>query len=317
MPLPISRRLDFAEIPQIDVGPLLEGTPSADGIDELARACRDVGFFYVRNHGVAPALIARLHAATKRFFERDMAFKMRTPIDGRMTGYLPLNYASYEGEARAAKSRQEGFWVGYERPIDAGRQFDGPNQWPEGHDDLKEVMTEYMAAVERLTLALLHGFSLALGLDGAALGTYFAKPITRLKLNHYPPQINPETLAYIGVVSHTDSGAFTILWQDDGDGLEIQNKSGEWVGAPSIPNTFVVNIANVMQMWSNGQFSSTPHRVINRNNRDRYSIPVFVLPDHDAVIKPMVGAEAGAEEVEFRDYLREIWKKAFPIAGIK
>ena len=69
-----------------------------------------------------------------------------------------------------------------------------------------------------------------------------------------------------------------MLWQDDSGGLEIKNKYCEWVGAPPIDETFVINIGNVMQMWTNGKFSSTPHRMINRSNRDRYSIPLFVNP---------------------------------------
>ena len=93
-----------------------------------------------------------------------------------------------------------------------------------------------------------------------------------LKLNHYPPQENPTEVGNIGVVPHTDSGGFTILWQDDNVGLEIQSKSGEWVLAPPIAETFVINIGNTMKIWMDGEFSSTPHRVINRSGVNRYSI---------------------------------------------
>ncbi|MGI9386657.1 MAG: 2OG-Fe(II) oxygenase family protein, partial [Methyloligellaceae bacterium] len=143
------------------------------------------------------------------------------------------------------------------------------------------------------------------------------RPLTLWKLNHYPPQDSPESIKHIGVVPHSDSGAFTILWQDDGDGLEIENKSGEWIGAPSIPDTFVINIGNIMKIWSNGRFSSTPHRVINRGGRDRFSIPVFVYPGHDAVIAPL--DEDGRPAVHGEicgEYLRDTWRRTFPIAEI-
>ena len=316
MAIPLSRRLDFSEIPQIDVGPLLAGNVGEADIDALSRACMDVGFFYVRNHGVSGELIARLHREADRFFSMPVDDKMTLKIDQRMRGYLPLDYASYEGEARAARSRQEGFWVGFERPVNEARQFDGPNQWPNDQPALRDAMMAYLDALQDLATALQRGFSLALGLGPNGFADKFQDPMTLLKLNHYPPQDNPEDVSYIGVVPHTDAGAFTILWQDDGDGLEIQNKSGEWISAPSIPGTFVINIGNLMQIWSNGRFSSTPHRVINRGGRDRHSIPLFVYPSHAAMIEPMVGDATDFEPVMFADYIRDIWRRTFPIAGI-
>ena len=97
----------------------------------------------------------------------------------------------------------------------------------------------------------------------------FERQSSLLKINHYPPQDNPQTVSNIGVVPHADSGGFTILRQDDNDGLEIESKSGEWVEAPPVPATFIINLGNTMQMWTNGEFSSTPHRVINRSGTDR------------------------------------------------
>jgi len=317
MAIPVSRRLDFSEIPQIDAGPLLSDNPDAALISELAAACTDVGFFYVRNHGVPSEQITEIRHQAERFFEQPMADKMKLRIDQKMRGYLPLDYASYKGEDREAKSRQEGFWAGNDRPASDHYFLDGPNQWSPDHPELRDAMLAYQNSMENLTTALERGFARALGLAADGLAPYFARPMTMLKLNHYPPQDNPENVSYIGVVPHTDAGAFTILWQDDGDGLEIQNRSGEWIGAPSIPGTFVINIGNIMQIWSGGRFSSTPHRVINRGGRDRYSIPLFVYPGHEAMIEPLIGAERNDDEpVMFGNYIRNIWRRTFPIAGI-
>ncbi|MGI9406071.1 MAG: isopenicillin N synthase family dioxygenase [Hyphomicrobiaceae bacterium] len=316
MAIPLSRRLDFSEIPQIDAGPLLRGDADEGVIGDLASACTDVGFFYVRNHGVPQDLIAGLRHEASLFFGKPMEEKLKVHIDPRLRGYLPLDYSSYENEEREARSHQEGFWIGYDRPLNDRQPLEGPNVWPGGHPGLKDVMLRYQTAVEPLIGALESGFAQACGLPADGLSRFFERPMTRLKLNHYPPQDNPETVKHIGVVPHTDSGAFTILWQDDGDGLEIQNKSGEWIGAPSIPETFVINIGNIMQIWTNGKFSSTPHRVINRGGRDRHSIPVFVYPGHDAPIGPLDGAAATGKPVACGDYLRDIWKRTFPVAGI-
>ncbi|MEM7427611.1 MAG: 2OG-Fe(II) oxygenase family protein [Pseudomonadota bacterium] len=315
MAIPLTRRLAFSEIPQIDAAPLFEEDLPSATVGELARACEEVGFFYVANHGVPAKLIEDVRSAAGAFFERPMDEKMLIRLDQRMRGYLPLDYSSYEGEDRAAKSHQEGFWMSYERSLDETRPMHGPNLWPKGHPALRSSMEAYFAAAERLANALLRGFSAALGQAPDTLGQYFAAPQTMLKLNHYPPQDSPQSIKHIGVVPHTDSGAFTILWQDEGDGLEIQNKDGEWIGAPLIPGTFVINIGNVMQTWSKGRFSSTPHRVINRGGRDRYSIPMFVNPGHEAPVGPMAGDAIEADEV-FGDYIRDIWRRTFPVAEI-
>lgn len=317
MAIPLSRRLDFSEIPQIDIGPFLEAAPTQDDIAVIASACTDVGFFYVRNHGITQDLITELRSESQNFFEKPIDEKMRVPLNARMRGYLPLDYASYENEEREAKSHQEGYWIGYDRPVENEKPLEGPNIWPDGHSGLKDVMLRYQTAVEPLINALEGAFAQACGLSADGFAKQFHAPMTRLKVNHYPPQDNPKTIKHIGVVPHSDSGAFTILWQDDGDGLEIQNKSGEWIGAPSIPDTFVINIGNIMQIWTNGLFSSTPHRVINRGGRDRYSIPVFVYPGHDAIIAPIDVSNENTEQQKCGDYLRDIWRRTFPVAGIE
>jgi isopenicillin N synthase-like dioxygenase len=319
MAIPLSRRLDFSEIPVVDVAPLIDGNAAQAErtVAALARACSDIGFIYVRNHGVPRDIVARMAVQAKLFFARPMDRKMEIVLDQRMRGYLPLNYRSYEGEARAGTSHQEGFWIGHERPLSAADPLVGPNQWPEGLPELKPTMLEYRAAVEDLSRMLQRGFALALGLAPDFFKALFSAPNSRLKLNHYPPQDAPQADNDIGVVPHSDSGGFTILWQDDNGGLEVQSKSGEWVGAPPIDDTFVINLGNVMQIWTNGRFSSTPHRVINRFGRDRYSVPLFVNPDSGIGIEPLIGPPT-PDFLPFRygDYQRDEWRRIFPVAKI-
>jgi isopenicillin N synthase-like dioxygenase len=178
-------------------------------------------------------------------------------------------------------------------------------------------MDDYFLEVERLSLCLQKGFALALGLEGDFFQPFFDCPTSRLKINHYPVQEGEITEHNLGVVPHTNSGGYTILWQDNKGGLEIQSKSGEWVGAPPIENTFVINIGNIMQYWSNGAFSSTPHRVINRKGGDRFSIPLFVNPNYEVDIKPLVETDTPTfEPFNYGDYQLNLWRRTFPIANI-
>jgi len=117
-----------------------------------------------------------------------------------------------------------------------------------------------------------------------------------LKLNHYPPQTILDETEMIGVGGHCDGGTFTILWQDSLGGLEVRNKRGDWVGVAPIEGMFVINIANLLQRWTNGRFSSTEHRVINRYGTDRYSIAFFVYPSHSTIVEPAVDQLHGALE---------------------
>ena len=304
MPIPASRRLDFSEIPIIDAGRLSGGIADAETVAALDRACTDVGFFYVTNHGVESRLIAEVAAQAARFFARPMAEKLLITVNPRMRGYLPLNYVSLAGEPGGGVSQQEGFWIGHERPAVAENPLDGPNVWPVGVPGLAPAMLAYFSAVEALSEVLLRAFALALGFPRDYFDRLFSAPQSRMKLNHYPPQAAPQDESDIGVVGHSDSGGFTILWQDANGGLEVQSKNGDWVGAPPLADTFVINLGNVMQIWTNGRFSSTPHRVINRSGNDRYSVPLFVNPNYDV---PVAGEP-------FAGYQTGIWRKIFPVA---
>lgn len=313
MTIPLSRRLDFSEIPLID----LSGEDRSATVDAIRRACSEVGFFYISNHGVEPSLIDELVRQSRAFFALPTADKESILLDRRMRGYLPLKYRSYEGEAGAATSHQEGFWIGHDKPVDPERPIQGPNRWPRALPALKPAMLAYFESLEALSRRLLRLFSGALDLPPDYLGQFFENPNSRLKLNHYPPQRDTVTEQNLGVVAHSDSGCFTILWQDDESGLEVQNQDGDWVGAPPIDGSFVVNIGNILQYWSNGEFSSTPHRVINRGNRDRYSIPFFVNPDHGTEVRALLDrATPGFEAFDYVDYQLDFWRRSFPLAQI-
>ena len=317
MAIPVSRRLDFTEIPVIDLCELVTGNDDPVTIDALRAACRDVGFVYIKNHGVAEGLIDDVLAASREFFARPMDEKKAVQVDERMRGYLPLRYRSYEGEDNAAQSNQEGYWMGPDRPLNPQNRLDGPNVWPENGEALRNAMEAYHEAANALSGLLARAFSLALGQEADFLPNLL-NPVTQLlKVNHYPPQDNPTEVSDIGVVPHSDEGSFTILWQDENGGLEIESKSGEWVEAPPIPGTYVVNLGNMMQIWSNGEFSSTPHRVINRSGTDRYSIPLFSYARSDAPIKPILnGAVDDPDADSCEVYQLKAWRRIFPIANI-
>ena len=119
----------------------------------IYRACADVGFFYVRNHGISMAMVESVKSAAEGFFAEPMAEKMKVVLDQRIRGFYSHNRVSsvghlIKGEDRSGLNYKEGFWVGHERPLSGSAPLHGPNQWPEGHQDLNRSMLAYFDAAE-------------------------------------------------------------------------------------------------------------------------------------------------------------------------
>jgi isopenicillin N synthase-like dioxygenase len=164
-----------------------------------------------------------------------------------------------------------------------GNRVHARNQWPEGLPGWRETLIAYYDQMERLTNELLRAFALALDLDEAYFVGYYRKPLTQINLLHYPPKPIPPWVRQFGLRPHSDTTAFTILVQDNNGGLQVEH-NGDWIEVPPIAGTYVINIGDMMARWTNDRFASTPHRVINRSGKERYSVPYFAIPDFDAVV---------------------------------
>ncbi|WP_372005715.1 2-oxoglutarate and iron-dependent oxygenase domain-containing protein [Tistrella mobilis] len=289
-----ARSLAFTEIPVIDFGALVDpaSTPAecmAVG-DAVRDACTRVGFFYVRNHGVDPAVIAGTYGAARDFFALPMDEKMRIHIrkSKNHRGYVPLLEENTDPTAKG--DLHEAFDMALEVPADdadvlAGKTMYGPNVWPE-LDGFRPAMEGYYDAVYQLGRRIFRGFALALGLAEDHFEPLIRKPMAQLRVVHYPPQQGPIDERQIGIGAHSDYECFTILNQMEGvSALQVLNGAGEWIEAPPIPGTFIINVGDQMARWTNDVFASTIHRAINRSGRERYSIPFFFGPDYDTPIE--------------------------------
>jgi isopenicillin N synthase-like dioxygenase len=169
--------------------------------------------------------------------------------------------------------------------VRAGKPLHGPNQWPGDLPGFRAAILAYYAAMEDLAKLLLCGMALSLDLDEHWFADKTRKALAYLRLLHYPPQQGLIDEREIGCGAHSDYGCLTILAQDEVGGLQLRNSAGDWIEAPPIPGTFVINLGDQMARWTNERYQATPHRVINRSGRERYSIPFFFDPDYDAVIE--------------------------------
>lgn len=285
-----------AHLPIID---LSQGdTAAASAVDA---ACRAHGFFYVTGHGISASVIAAAFAASKRFFALDEAVKVRWHIDrsGIKRGFDPIGWQVLDPGQPA--DLKESFYTGVDRTPDdplvrAGTPNHGPNQWPDEAvaPGFRAAVQPFEAALRALAQRLMRLIALGLGLSGDHFERYMQDPMPVLRLLHYPPQPLTAEPGQIGCGAHTDWGGITLLAQDDAGGLQVQSLTGEWLGAEPIEGSFVVNLGDLMQRWTNDRYRSTLHRVINRAGvgtaaRDRYSIAYFFDIDYHAEVSALPG----------------------------
>lgn len=277
-------------LPLIDIAPLY-GTDSAawrDVATQIDTACRDWGFFYITGHGIPPERIDALLAAAKAFFALPEAEKLKIDITrtAHHRGYGAI--ATEQLDPTQPSDLKETFDMGFHMAADhpevlAGRPLRGPNR----HPDLPgwaALMEQHYADMQALAQTLLRAIALALGIERDFFDARFAEPISVFRMIHYPPRHTARSPDQPGAGAHTDYGCVTLLYQDDAGGLQVRNVHGEWIDAPPIPGSFVVNIGDMMARWSNDRYTSTPHRVISPLGVHRYSMPFFAEPHPDTEI---------------------------------
>lgn len=284
-------KIEEAQLPVIDLSGLMTDDP--EGKKAVARAlgeaARTSGFFYITNHGVPAELMKDVFAASKAFHEKPRRFKMKywSGFTTHHRGYVPLeeNGASFPKRINF----NEAWDMSYEAPADhpdylADWRMTGPNIWPD-IPGWKETVSTYYDAVFALGLRLLDALALELEVDPSELTRHITNPTSQLRLLRYIENDMPATKDFVGIEAHSDFECFTILLQG-GPGLQVMNAEDVWVEATPIEGCFIVNIGDIFETWSGGQFKSTQHRV-NNIGRERYSIPLFFGLDYHAVVEPL------------------------------
>ncbi|MBK0098025.1 isopenicillin N synthase family oxygenase [Erwinia sp. S63] len=302
--------LDLAllELPDADQSPYLA---------ELRTTARDVGFFYLINHGINPQLLQNVQSITQAFFalpdeEKQHVSMIHSP---HFRGY---NRAGVE-YTREQRDQREQFDIGAERvalALQAGdpawKRLQGPNLWPEALPQLRPVIHAWQQAMTGIALRLLRAFAKSLSLPPDAFDAlYGTHPNEHVKLIRYPGQSS--NASQQGVGAHKDSGFLTFLLQDEQPGLQVEVTPGHWVDALPKPGAFVVNIGELLEIATNGYLRATVHRVISPPARkERVSIAFFLGAQLDAEVPiyqlpPQLAAEArGPTSDPTNPLLREV-----------
>ena len=289
-------------VPTLD---LAKAELSLDALGPLDIACRDHGFFLLKNHGIQPQ-IDDMWSASEGFFAQSTSEKRKI----MRTQEQPLGY--YDRElTKQQRDLKEVFDFMQPRT-----DHSDINQWPD-NQVFYNAMTQFFeacSAVAVRTQALV--YTAIAGEPAASSKLPMGDPRTStVRLNHYPltdPLTTPEqaSTASLGPVAlghHTDPGVLTLLVQDAIGGLQTHSEKHGWIDIPPSPGSIVVNLGDAMQVWSNDTYRAAIHRVGPMSDSARFSTPYFFNPKNDAVLKPLskLSAEPPVyQSFKWRDYIK-------------
>lgn len=339
----------FHSIPIIDISPFVDDGGSQSCKDQVAQelhaACCEVGFFYIKGHGVHSSITNRAIDFSSRFFQLPLDVKNEISINQSPSfrGYQRIgeNITQYKADFHEGldfyKELRDDHPV-----VKAGMyRLAGKNQWPcerttlEGGQDVSGYReffeTVYVPEMLRVGNTVMRAIALGLSLPERYFEPMYDESYWVMRAIRYPPAPEPSPVSVeqshastdaggdegmeLGCGEHCDYGCLTIINQPDdvGGALQARNAAGDWIPADPIPGAFVMNIGDMLHLWSGGLYQSTPHRVLRPapGRGDRISIPFFFEPNYDAVISPVetcveTAAKAVASGERSEDYFSSV-----------
>lgn len=294
------------ELPIVDLSPFLGGDPDAkSGVARtFAEAFEDTGFAIITGHGVPSHLAEETYGALARFFDQPMEAKMALspPEKAKGRGYLPIGIESVAktltGETPPDLCEALVFAAPHRPETDT-------NIWPEYPPELAGLVREWTGEMAALTQHLARLSALALDLPETHFADCYADPALTLRFVNYPDQKEEPAPGQLRYGEHHDYGALTILRQDAAPGgLQIRDDDGVWREAPVVPDSFIVNVGDLMARWTNNRWHSTLHRVSNparhlTGSTRRLSMVAFTGPNEGTEIACLPTCQSAENPPQF------------------
>ena len=289
------------QLPIIPIAPIVADGASAADRDAAAQALyaalSEVGFAIIVGHGVPEATTANMRAAIKAVFDAPREVLAKQLVEkGNYRGYVPVGYFT-PNSGKGKADQYEAWKLHTETPLDDPicemSELYRPNRWPNIATDVKTPILAYWDEMTRVSNACLTALSDVLRLDTETIMSCMSNPLTNMTLLNYPP-IEPQSDAW-GIHPHKDFNLLTLLAHDPIGGLEVRNRAGDWLSAQCPPDGMVMNVGDMLELWSGGRLMSTPHRVINRSGKPRQSFPYFSVPRYDVVVESLLPPLEGYE----------------------
>ena len=307
--------LDQSLIPVVDIQPLRDGSDPKGVAKLLHEASQKLGFIYIKGHGIPEEVIDSARAGAYEFFGQTESVKADVKVTAKHRGWLGQGGAKMKDGAKA--DLKESFIWGHEDDDRALMDHDlrGENIWPAELPHMGQEAMSYFQHAHKVAHHLMRGFALGLDLDEDFFLKTASRPLSRASYVYYPAQPADLGSSQFGVGPHTDFGVLTVLCQDSVGGLQVEDASGDWIQAPPIEGTLIVNVADLLSRWTDGAYKSTPHRVVNSSGKKRLSIVLAFDPNPETVIdaKDVFGNQHVSQETATTcgEYLTWRFEKAF------
>ena len=307
--------LDQSLIPVVDIQPLRDGSDPRGVAKLLHEASQKLGFIYIKGHGIPEEVIDSARAGAYEFFGQTESVKADVKVTAKHRGWLGQGGAKMKDGAKA--DLKESFIWGHEDDDRALMDHDlrGENIWPAELPHMSQEAMSYFQHAHKVAHHLMRGFALGLDLDEDFFLKTASRPLSRASYVYYPAQPADLGSSQFGVGPHTDFGVLTVLCQDSVGGLQVEDASGDWIQAPPIEGTLIVNVADLLSRWTDGAYKSTPHRVVNSSGKKRLSIVLAFDPNPETVIdaKDVFGNQHVSKETATTcgEYLTWRFEKAF------
>lgn len=273
-------------LPLIHVADLL-GPARPQALARLARACEEYGFFLVVGHGVDAGAAEAMRDACRRFFEMPLEEKEKYMSDD-MSSPVRCGTSFNQTKDRVFS------WRDFLKLVVDPQGNDVQRLWPSSPADFRKSALTYSKETKKLFMVLMEAIVESLGLslirdeeekrqNDEKLMKDFEKGSQLMVSNCYPPCPEPDLT--LGMPPHSDYGFLTLLLQDSVKGLQIQHQ-GKWVTVEPIPNSFVVNVGDHLEIFSNGRYKSVLHRVLVNSERTRITVASLHSLPFNCVIQP-------------------------------
>lgn len=281
-------------LPIVDIAPFIRGT-QADKLrvaKSFADAFENVGFAVIVGHDVPEELLIDTYDAMTAFFDEPLDAKLAycAPEKAKGRGYLPMGIESVAKTLSGKTPPDLCEALVYGAPHHEGDPDHKPNFYPTTPSGLRHLVFRYTEYMISLNTTLMRLSALALDLPENYFDEVYDDPSLTLRFVHYPDQPEEPLPGQLRYGEHHDYGAITILRQDAAPGgLEVRDFDGVWKEARVVPNSFVINVGDLLSRWTNDRWRSTLHRVSNPSRKltgstRRLSMVAFTGPSADTLV---------------------------------
>ncbi|KAL2332487.1 hypothetical protein Fmac_020068 [Flemingia macrophylla] len=290
-----------SSVPIVDFGLIFPPTRQTQELQKLRSALTSWGCFQAINHGISNTLLNKVRQVAREFFEQPMEQKK----------IISKGVEEFEGYG-ADPVPEEGQSLDWSDRLSLDvypEHTRKPSLWPEHPSPFRDVVEEYTLKMKEATNVISRAIAKSLDLEeNCFLNQFGEQAPLQVRFNYYSCCTRPDLV--LGLKPHADGSGYTIILQDDVEGLQVHH-DGKWFTVPTISHALLVLMGDQMEIMTNGIFKSPVHRVLANSERERISVAMFYTPEPNKEIGPeqgLVNEEQPQVFKKVKDYADTHWK---------